>query len=73
MVPFERVTASTAATLMLSASVSLAAEPPIAVAPAFKARDLVAPPRGNWVTNGGNTLNQRYSPLTQLNRNPSRI
>jgi glucose dehydrogenase len=45
-----------------------AAETPIAAAPAFKARDLVAPPRGNWVTNGGNTFNQRYSPLTQLNR-----
>ena len=45
-----------------------AAEPAIAAAPAFKARDLVAPPRGNWVTNGGNTFNQRYSPLTQLNR-----
>ena len=45
-----------------------AAEPQIAAAPAFKARDLVTPPRGNWVTNGGNTFNQRYSPLTQLNR-----
>ena len=45
-----------------------AAEPSIAVAPAFKARDLVSSPRGNWVTNGGNTFNQRYSPLTQLNR-----
>jgi quinohemoprotein ethanol dehydrogenase len=45
-----------------------AAEPTIAAAPAFKGRDLVVPPRANWVTNGGNTFNQRYSPLTQLNR-----
>jgi quinohemoprotein ethanol dehydrogenase len=40
----------------------------IAVAPAFKARDLVTPPRTDWVTNGGNVFNQRYSPLTLLNR-----
>jgi quinohemoprotein ethanol dehydrogenase len=46
----------------------VAAAPPIAVAPAFKARDLTAAPRTDWVTNGGNVLNQRYSPLTQLNR-----
>ena len=47
---------------------SAAAEPQIAAAPAFKARDLVTPPRANWITNGGNTFNQRYSPLTELNR-----
>jgi quinohemoprotein ethanol dehydrogenase len=46
----------------------VAAAPPIAAAPAFKARDLTAAPRTDWVTNGGNVLNQRYSPLTQLNR-----
>jgi glucose dehydrogenase len=40
-----------------------AAEPPVAAAPAFKSRDLVTPPRTNWITNGGNTFNQRYSPL----------
>ncbi len=40
----------------------------IAAAPAFKARDLTMPPRTDWVTNGGNVFNQRYSPLTQLNR-----
>jgi glucose dehydrogenase len=40
----------------------------LVAAPAFKARDLVAPPRADWVTNGGNTFNQRYSPFTQLNR-----
>ena len=47
--------------------------PVIAVAqssssPAFSADELVAPPSLNWVTNGGNLYNQRYSPLTQINR-----
>ncbi len=45
-----------------------AAERKIAAAPAFNARALTELPRGNWITNGGNVLNQRYSPLTQLNR-----
>jgi alcohol dehydrogenase (cytochrome c) len=29
---------------------------------------LVAPPTDSWPTNGGNWYNQRYSPLTQINR-----
>ncbi len=29
---------------------------------------LTALPADNWVTNGGNLYNQRYSPLTQINR-----
>jgi quinohemoprotein ethanol dehydrogenase len=41
---------------------------PIVAAPAFAARDLLAPPRDNWITNGGDLFNQRYSPLTLLNR-----
>ena len=45
-----------------------AAQRSIAPAPAFKARDLTAAPQHNWVTNGGNVFNQRYSPLTLLNR-----
>jgi len=36
--------------------------------PAFTADDLIAPPSLNWVTNGGNLANQRYSPLNQINR-----
>jgi len=52
----------------LGAAQLSAAETPISAAPAFKARDLLTPPRGNWITNGGTTFNQRYSPLTQLNR-----
>src|SRR5262252_3251693 len=37
-------------------------------APAFSAKQLVAQPRDGWITNGGNVFNQRYSPLTQINR-----
>jgi quinohemoprotein ethanol dehydrogenase len=36
--------------------------------PAFSARELSAPPRANWLKNGGNLFNQNYSPLTQINR-----
>jgi len=45
-----------------------AADRKIAAAPAFSAKDLTQPPRRDWITNGGNVLNQRYSPLTLLNR-----
>ena len=37
-------------------------------APAFNDRQLTALPRSSWITNGGNVLNQRYSPLTGINR-----
>ena len=37
-------------------------------APAFSAADLVGLPAGNWITNGGNIYNQRYSRLDQINR-----
>jgi alcohol dehydrogenase (cytochrome c) len=37
-------------------------------APAFTGQQLTAPPQDAWVTNGGNIYNQRYSPLTQINR-----
>src|SRR5262245_4770379 len=37
-------------------------------APAFSANDLTTLPRGAWITNGGTLFNQRYSPLTALNR-----
>ena len=40
----------------------------IVPAPAFSRQDLQAHPRSDWVTNGGNLFNQRYSPLTQINR-----
>jgi len=37
-------------------------------AAAWSARQLVSPPTGAWVTNGGNTYNWRYSPLRQIDR-----
>jgi alcohol dehydrogenase (cytochrome c) len=39
----------------------------IAAAPAFTAAQLAAPPAMDWPTNGGNVLNQRFSPLAQIN------
>ncbi len=40
----------------------------IAAAPAFAAERLLEPPSDGWITNGGTLFNQRYSPLTLLNR-----
>jgi quinohemoprotein ethanol dehydrogenase len=34
----------------------------------FNTRALVEPPRDGWRTNGGNLANQRYSPLTAIDR-----
>jgi alcohol dehydrogenase (cytochrome c) len=39
-----------------------------ATAPAFSPTDLMPPPSTGWPTNGGNLMNQRYSPLTEINR-----
>lgn len=47
-----------------SASSSSSAQ--IVPAPAFTASDLAAPSNG-WSTNGGSLMNQRYSPLTEIN------
>jgi len=40
----------------------------IKAAPAFTATQLTAAPTDAWITNGGNIYNQRYSPLTRINR-----
>ena len=40
----------------------------ITLAPAFTVKELSASPGSGWITNGGNLYNQRYSPLTQINR-----
>ena len=40
----------------------------IKAAPAFAARQLAALPTTGWLTNGGSLSNQRYSPLSQINR-----
>ena len=37
-------------------------------APAFGANELRSLPSRNWITNGGNIYNQRYSTLDQINR-----
>jgi quinohemoprotein ethanol dehydrogenase len=38
----------------------------ITSAPAFSSAQLAALPTTDWITNGGSTLNQRYSPLTEI-------
>jgi len=53
---------------MVSMAAVAAPDNGIKVAPAFKPAQLTALPADNWVTNGGNLYNQRYSPLTQINR-----
>ncbi len=40
----------------------------MARAPAFDASQLTSLPARNWITNGGNIFNQRYSVLDQINR-----
>jgi|KBSSwiStaDraftv2_1062776.scaffolds.fasta_scaffold20060_2 PQQ-dependent dehydrogenase (methanol/ethanol family) len=45
-----------------------AAQHASALAPAFSAKELTASPTDSWITNGGNVYNQRYSPLTRINR-----
>src|SRR5690606_32525652 len=37
-------------------------------APAFTAAELATMPVQNWPTNGGSLSNQRYSPLTEINK-----
>ena len=44
------------------------AEAQIQPAPAFTAAELSAPPTTGWITNGGTLSNQRFSPLTEINR-----
>lgn len=54
----------------LASGLAAAAEPaaPIHLAPAFTAQQLLTPPASAWITNGGTLWNQRWSPLTLLNR-----
>jgi alcohol dehydrogenase (cytochrome c) len=52
----------------LAWSVALAQRPAIPRAPAFDARTLMALPTTNWLTNGGDLYNRRYSPLRQITR-----
>lgn len=43
------------------------AENRVVSSPAFSKDELLAQPVNNWITNGGNLFNQRYSPLKQIN------
>jgi quinohemoprotein ethanol dehydrogenase len=40
----------------------------ITPSPAFTAGELMQPPAAQWITNGGSLFNQRYSPLSLINR-----
>ena len=57
--------------LLAVVSLPLAAQSPakpIRPTPAFTRQQLLAHPQDGWLTNGGNLYNQRYSPLTAINR-----
>lgn len=47
---------------------SLLAAEIIPASPAFSTADLAEPSTSGWITNGGSLSNQRYSPLTRINR-----
>ena len=77
--PATALTLALLLTPALSQNLALAAQAPsptappappttIKPAPAFSAPQLLAPPKDGWVTNGGTLFNQRYSPLTAINR-----
>jgi alcohol dehydrogenase (cytochrome c) len=52
----------------LAAAQSGGDAPGIQPAPAFSGEVLSAHPTNGWLTNGGNLWNQRYSPLTEIDR-----
>jgi quinohemoprotein ethanol dehydrogenase len=47
---------------------AVGADASIKASPAFTRHQLTALPTNAWITNGGNIFNQRYSPLTQINK-----
>ena len=62
-----------AAALAMIGSGTVAAQqsadvPRIEPAPAFSGERLASLPREDWITNGGNVYNQRYSPLSEIDR-----
>lgn len=57
-----------AVTLLLTPPIPAANGQDIVNSHAFSGEELSAFPQQNWITNGGNTYNQRYSPLSQINR-----
>jgi len=57
-----------AVSILVNAQPVGSARPEIVPSHAFSGTELTDLPLENWITNGGNSLNQRYSPLTQINR-----
>jgi cytochrome c553 len=53
--------------LFVCAAVLLATSARAAESPPFTAGQLAALPVSDWITNGGNVYNQRYSPLAEIN------
>jgi len=54
--------------LLLAAARAQEVAPNITAAPPFTAQQLTALPAQGWITNGGTLFNQRYSPLSEINR-----
>jgi PQQ-dependent dehydrogenase (methanol/ethanol family) len=52
----------------LAPATSMAQRSKGSASPAFSAGELTAWPTDSWITNGGNVYNQRYSPLTGIDR-----
>jgi len=57
-----------AAFAVLGGANAAAPDQAINPAPAFSGKELAALPTQGWLTNGGNLLNQRYSPLKEINK-----
>ncbi|MEY4641543.1 MAG: hypothetical protein RLZZ227_1537 [Pseudomonadota bacterium] len=55
-------------TALLGLGGNASAAEDIPAAPAFTTEQLMALPTEGWITNGGNIKNQRFSPLTEINR-----
>src|SRR6478752_5887863 len=64
---FYAAASAAAATLLVVAGHAQATHESGSTHDRFGAR-LTAPPTADWPTNGGNLYNQRYSPLTAINR-----
>ncbi len=54
--------------VLLASYATTAQNAKIISAPAFTDDELKSLPHDDWITNGGNVYNQRYSPLKQINR-----
>jgi len=57
-----------AVAILFAVATSTALAQRIQPAPSFSAAQLAELPSQNWITNGGNIYNQRYSALAQINR-----